>query len=120
MTLAGNRRRPTHHSARILPLWTSAQVEVIELAAGREPMDYSVEARIARLESDVAHLRTDVAGYPSVRWRNGSQRVFRQTVRAMKVRYFADTDSLFIEFRDAPSAETRDLDENTIHRQLGG
>jgi outer membrane murein-binding lipoprotein Lpp len=24
-------------------------------------MDYSVEARIARLESDVSHLRTDVA-----------------------------------------------------------
>ena len=41
--------------------WTGEQVEVIELAAGREPMDYSVEARIARLESDVAHLRTDVA-----------------------------------------------------------
>lgn len=32
----------------------------------------------------------------------------------MKVRYFADTDTLFIEFRDAPVAETRDLDENTI------
>jgi uncharacterized protein YuzE len=32
----------------------------------------------------------------------------------MKVRYFAETDTLFIEFRDAPSAETRDLDENTV------
>ena len=32
----------------------------------------------------------------------------------MKVRYFADTDTLFIEFRNAPSAETRDLDENTL------
>jgi uncharacterized protein YuzE len=32
----------------------------------------------------------------------------------MKVRYFADTDTLLIEFRDAPIAETRDLDENTI------
>jgi uncharacterized protein YuzE len=32
----------------------------------------------------------------------------------MKVRYFADTDTLLIEFRDAPVAETRDLDENTI------
>ena len=32
----------------------------------------------------------------------------------MKVRYFADTDTLFIEFRDAPVAETRDLDENAI------
>lgn len=32
----------------------------------------------------------------------------------MKIRYFADTDTLFIEFRDVPVAETRDLDENTL------
>lgn len=32
----------------------------------------------------------------------------------MKIRYFADTDTLLIEFRDAPVVETRDLDENTI------
>jgi uncharacterized protein YuzE len=32
----------------------------------------------------------------------------------MKVRYFADTDTLLIEFRAAQIAETRDLDENTI------
>jgi uncharacterized protein YuzE len=32
----------------------------------------------------------------------------------MRVRYFADTDTLLIEFRDAPVSETRDLDENTI------
>jgi len=32
----------------------------------------------------------------------------------MKVRYFEDTDTLLIEFRDVPVAETRDLDENTI------
>jgi uncharacterized protein YuzE len=32
----------------------------------------------------------------------------------MKVRYFADTDTLLIEFRDSPVAETRDLDENTV------
>jgi uncharacterized protein YuzE len=32
----------------------------------------------------------------------------------MKVRYFADTDTLLIEFREAPVAETRDLDENTV------
>ena len=32
----------------------------------------------------------------------------------MKVRYFADTDTLLIEFRPAPVAETRDLDENTV------
>ena len=29
----------------------------------------------------------------------------------MKVRYYADTDTLLIEFRDAPVVETRDLDE---------
>jgi uncharacterized protein YuzE len=32
----------------------------------------------------------------------------------MKVRYFVDTDTLLIEFRVAPVAETRDLDEDTI------
>ena len=32
----------------------------------------------------------------------------------MKVRYFEETDTLLIEFREAPVAETRDLDENTI------
>jgi uncharacterized protein YuzE len=32
----------------------------------------------------------------------------------MKVRYFADTDTLLIEFQDAPVADTRDLDENTV------
>jgi len=32
----------------------------------------------------------------------------------MRIRYFASTDTLFIEFREAEVAETRDLDENTI------
>ncbi len=32
----------------------------------------------------------------------------------MKVQYFSDTDTLYIEFRAADVAETRDLDENTI------
>jgi uncharacterized protein YuzE len=32
----------------------------------------------------------------------------------MKVRYFTDTDTLLIEFRDTPVADTRDLDENTV------
>ncbi len=31
----------------------------------------------------------------------------------MKIRYFADTDTLHIEFRPGPVAETRDLDEDT-------
>ena len=32
----------------------------------------------------------------------------------MKIRYFQDTDTLFIEFGEQPIAETRELDENTI------
>jgi uncharacterized protein YuzE len=32
----------------------------------------------------------------------------------MKIRYFEDTDTLLIEFRAVPVAETRDLDENTV------
>ena len=32
----------------------------------------------------------------------------------MKVRYFADTDTPLIEFRDSPVIDTRDLDENTL------
>ena len=31
----------------------------------------------------------------------------------MKIRYFAETDTLLIEFRDVLVAETRDLDEDT-------
>lgn len=32
----------------------------------------------------------------------------------MKIRYFADTDTLLIEFRDADVVESRDLDETTL------
>jgi uncharacterized protein YuzE len=32
----------------------------------------------------------------------------------MRIRYFKDTDTLLIEFKDAPVAETRDLDEDTV------
>jgi uncharacterized protein YuzE len=32
----------------------------------------------------------------------------------MRIRYFADTDTLSIEFRERETVETRDLDENTI------
>ena len=31
----------------------------------------------------------------------------------MKIKYFEDTDTLYIEFRDSDVAESRDLDENT-------
>ena len=32
----------------------------------------------------------------------------------MKIKYFADTDTLYIEFRTGTVVETRDLDENTL------
>jgi len=32
----------------------------------------------------------------------------------MKIKYFHDTDTLYIEFRAVDVAETKDLDENTI------
>jgi uncharacterized protein YuzE len=32
----------------------------------------------------------------------------------MKIKYFTDTDTLMMEFREVPVVETRDLDENTI------
>jgi uncharacterized protein YuzE len=32
----------------------------------------------------------------------------------MKIRYYEDTDTLYIEFKPANVAETRDLDENTV------
>ena len=32
----------------------------------------------------------------------------------MKIKYFQDTDTLYIEFRAAEIAETKDLDENTL------
>lgn len=32
----------------------------------------------------------------------------------MKIQYFEDTDTLYIEFRDREIVESRDLDENTV------
>jgi len=32
----------------------------------------------------------------------------------MKIKYFKDTDTLYIEFRATGIVETRDLDENTL------
>ena len=32
----------------------------------------------------------------------------------MRIRYYRDTDTLYIEFKESPVAETRDLDENTL------
>jgi uncharacterized protein YuzE len=32
----------------------------------------------------------------------------------MKIQYFEDTDTLYIEFREREIVESRDLDENTV------
>jgi len=32
----------------------------------------------------------------------------------MKIRYFQDTDTLYIEFKSTEVSETRELDENTL------
>jgi uncharacterized protein YuzE len=32
----------------------------------------------------------------------------------MQIKYFQDTDTLYIEFRAAEVAETKDLDDNTV------
>ena len=32
----------------------------------------------------------------------------------MKIKYFQDTDTLYIEFKQGPISETKDLDENTF------
>ena len=32
----------------------------------------------------------------------------------MKIKYFQDTDTLYIEFRQVDVCETKDLDENTL------
>ncbi|MBF0309373.1 MAG: DUF2283 domain-containing protein [Magnetococcales bacterium] len=32
----------------------------------------------------------------------------------MKIRYFSDTDTLFIRFRESDIVETRDIDEGTL------
>jgi uncharacterized protein YuzE len=32
----------------------------------------------------------------------------------MKIKYFLDTDTLYIEFKAAKVVETKDLDENTV------
>lgn len=32
----------------------------------------------------------------------------------MKIKYFQETDTLYIEFKESEIAETKDLDENTL------
>ncbi|MHB8563744.1 MAG: DUF2283 domain-containing protein [Acidiferrobacteraceae bacterium] len=43
-----------------------------------------------------------------------SSRVFCVGVRALKIRYFQETDTLSIEFRTESVVETKDLDEHTL------
>ncbi len=37
----------------------------------------------------------------------------------MKVKFFQDTHTLYIEFKEAEVTETRDLDENTLLENVG-
>ena len=41
------------------------------------------------------------------------RRRHKRSARVMKIKHFKDTDTLHIELRDTPVAQTRDLDENT-------
>jgi hypothetical protein len=43
-----------------------------------------------------------------------SPRVQVSSIHAMKIKYFQDTDTLYIEFRAAEVAETKELDDNTL------
>lgn len=49
---------------------------------------------------------------------SGSRRQYEttsgSTIQAMKIRYFTDTDTVYIEFREAAVVETRDLGEDAI------
>ena len=49
----------------------------------------------------------------AARRRDGTQCVLRPFVHAVKIKYFQDTDTLYIEFRVGEIAVTKDLDENT-------
>jgi hypothetical protein len=48
---------------------------------------------------------------------NCPQCIFRSKIQTKKIKYFEDTDTLYIEFRDLHIAESKDLDENTIIRR---
>src|SRR5262249_31702157 len=53
------------------------------------------------------------SGHSLARRRHRAQCVLRPFLRAMNVKYFQETDTLYIEFRVSGIAETKDLDENT-------
>jgi uncharacterized protein YuzE len=46
---------------------------------------------------------------------NGPQRISRSSIQAMKIRYFTDTHTVYIEFREAAVVETRDLGEDAVN-----
>jgi uncharacterized protein YuzE len=43
-----------------------------------------------------------------------SQRVSRSAVQAMKVNYFPETDSLYIDLSERPSVESREISEGVV------
>ena len=53
----------------------------------------------------------DLTDGSRVQWPTGE--VPSSIVRSMKVKYFQDTDTLFIELNPGEVVETKDLDENT-------
>jgi hypothetical protein len=69
-----------------------------------KPYRSVADTRLAAVEADSRFYsrRTAICGYSSVRRRDGPQRVFRQAVCAMKIRYFTDTDTLLMQFRGCP------------------
>lgn len=45
---------------------------------------------------------------------NSSANHFRRQLQAMKIKYFQDTDTLYIEFRAAEITESKDLCQGTV------
>jgi uncharacterized protein YuzE len=71
-----------------------------------------VDGRIRRGSDPAGRRSVSTSGASSGR-RDGSQRVLRSRFQAMRIRYFQDTDTLYIEFRERGVVDTKDLDENT-------
>jgi uncharacterized protein YuzE len=54
------------------------------------------------------------ASHLATGWWNRAQCILWSVIWAMRIKYFQDTDTLYIEFRQTEVVETKDLDENTI------
>jgi uncharacterized protein YuzE len=66
-----------------------------------------IEVRFARQRQALYAARRDAGG-----WRDHPQRVPRPNlsgVRAVKLHYYPETDSLYIELKDTPGVETREI-----------